>query len=321
MQMRDMISQLMGSDPSEENPDKVEYWESEVCRAYLLGCCPHEVLAGTRMDIGACARVHEPALRADFNRAEERGKDHYYDLEALDFLERFFAECERKKEVAKKRLEESQEELGEDVGSRALAEAVLDLNEKIGQQLEAAERLGSQGKVDESLKVMESLEELKRQKAEADAAYRASMPASSYQQQKLRVCEVCLLLLLRTSCADWEDRGRSAPPTSASTTTTAASRTTSAASSTSASSSSARSSPSSAPLPRAGARSGTDPPLARTSGEDPPIDRPRPKENEEACRRGESRDRRRSPGGRDRKRSRSRDRDRDRRRDRDRKRK
>lgn len=35
------------------------------------------------------------------------------------------------------------------------------------------------------------IDELRKKKALAEQEYRNSMPASSYQQQKLRVCEVC----------------------------------------------------------------------------------------------------------------------------------
>lgn len=35
------------------------------------------------------------------------------------------------------------------------------------------------------------IEELRKQKSEAEDTYRNSMPVSSYQQQKLRVCDVC----------------------------------------------------------------------------------------------------------------------------------
>lgn len=35
------------------------------------------------------------------------------------------------------------------------------------------------------------VDELRKKKLEAEQEYRNSMPASSYQQQKLRVCEVC----------------------------------------------------------------------------------------------------------------------------------
>jgi len=45
--------------------------------------------------------------------------------------------------------------------------------------------------VDESIKLMEEIEDIRKKKALAEIEYRNSMPASSYQQQKLRVCEVC----------------------------------------------------------------------------------------------------------------------------------
>merc|ERR1712126_688503 len=54
--------------------------------------------------------------------------------------------------------------------------------------LAKAEQLGAEGFVDESMKMME---ELRKKKASAEQEYRNAMPASSYQQQKLRVCEVC----------------------------------------------------------------------------------------------------------------------------------
>lgn len=41
------------------------------------------------------------------------------------------------------------------------------------------------------MKLMEDVENLKKEKTAAEIEYRNSMPASSYQQQKLRVCEVC----------------------------------------------------------------------------------------------------------------------------------
>merc|ERR1712126_703333 len=54
--------------------------------------------------------------------------------------------------------------------------------------LAKAEQLGAEGFVDESMKMME---ELRKKKASAEQEYRNAMPASSYQQQKLRVWEVC----------------------------------------------------------------------------------------------------------------------------------
>lgn len=188
-QMRQMLRELMGSAAVDESQKDLHFTDPRVCRSFLIGCCPHEVLASTRMDLGDCRSIHDVALRADYEKDTKAGKDYFYDLDALDQLERFFEDCDRKTEIAKKRLEETQEEVSTEIQEKA--DKVLEINEEIGKTLAEAERLGSEGKVDESLKLMEKVEELRKTKQDADTEYRGSMPQASYQQQKLRVCEVC----------------------------------------------------------------------------------------------------------------------------------
>ena len=101
----------------------------------------------------------------------------------------FIQDCDRRTELAKKRLAETQEELSAEVSSKA--EKVHELAEMIGKKLAQAEQAGAEGKVEESMKFMEEVEEVRKKKVSAELEYRNSMPASSYQQQKLRVCEVC----------------------------------------------------------------------------------------------------------------------------------
>ncbi|CAI9727646.1 RNA-binding Luc7-like 1 isoform X2 [Octopus vulgaris] len=140
------------------------------------------------MDLGECPKIHDLALRADYEQAT-KGKDYYYDIDAMEHLQSFIAECDRKTELAKRRLKETQEELSEEANQKA--EIIHQLGEQIGTKLAKAETVGAEGHVNESLKLMEEVEELKKQKGQAEIEYRNSMPASSYQQQKLRVCEVC----------------------------------------------------------------------------------------------------------------------------------
>ncbi|XP_044732062.1 putative RNA-binding protein Luc7-like 1 isoform X2 [Chrysoperla carnea] len=141
-----------------------------------------------RMDLGECPKIHDLALRADFENAQKH-KDYFYDLEAMEHLEAFISDCDRRTEAAKQRLAETQEELSAEVAVKA--NSVHELAEQIGQKLAKAEQLGEEGFVDESMKLMEEIDELRKKKLEAEQEYRNSMPASSYQQQKLRVCEVC----------------------------------------------------------------------------------------------------------------------------------
>lgn len=140
------------------------------------------------MDLGECPKIHDLALRADFEHASKT-RDYYYDIDAMEQLEAFISDCDRRTEVAKQRLLETQEELSAEVAEKA--NVVHELAEEIGKKLARAEALGEEGLVDESLKLMGEIDELRKKKLEAEEVYRNSMPASSYQQQKLRVCEVC----------------------------------------------------------------------------------------------------------------------------------
>jgi RNA-binding protein Luc7-like 2 len=47
-QMREMINQLMGTDPSiDDGRERMPFSDVRVCRNFLLGCCPHDILAST----------------------------------------------------------------------------------------------------------------------------------------------------------------------------------------------------------------------------------------------------------------------------------
>ncbi|XP_062547014.1 putative RNA-binding protein Luc7-like 2 isoform X2 [Armigeres subalbatus] len=142
----------------------------------------------TRMDLGECPKVHDLALRADYENAS-KSKDYYYDVDSMEHLQAFIADCDRRTEAAKKRLAETQEELTAEVAAKA--NAVHELAEEIGKKLAKAEALGEAGQVEESMKLMSEIDELRARKTKAEQEYRSAIPASSYQQQKLRVCEVC----------------------------------------------------------------------------------------------------------------------------------
>ncbi|UJR21001.1 hypothetical protein I4U23_024101 [Adineta vaga] len=186
-QIRAMLDQLMGSDNG-VTKSSMSFEDRRVCRPFLLSCCPHEILLGTRVDLGECPKVHEYALRADYERAAP-SRNLHYERDALDILNQFVAEADRKTETAKRKLRETQEELGEEAARKM--NLIHELGEHIGTKLARAEELGAQGLVDESMKLLEEVEELRKSKVDSEQEFRATMPASTYQQQKLRVCEVC----------------------------------------------------------------------------------------------------------------------------------
>lgn len=187
--MRALLDQLMGTArDGDESRQRVKFTDERVCKSHLLNCCPHDILSGTRMDLGECSKIHDLALRADYEIASKE-RDLFFELDAVDHLESFIADCDRRTELAKKRLAETQEEISAEVAAKA--EKVHELNEEIGKLLAKAEQLGAEGNVDEAQKVLQEVEKVRSRKKDAEEEYRNSMPASSFQQQKLRVCEVC----------------------------------------------------------------------------------------------------------------------------------
>ncbi|XP_064170298.1 putative RNA-binding protein Luc7-like 1 isoform X2 [Anguilla rostrata] len=188
-QMRALLDQLMGTArDGDETRQRVKFSDERVCRSHLLSCCPHDILSGTRMDLGDCPKTHDLALRADYEIASQ-DRDLFFELDAVDHLESFISDCDRRTELAKKRLVETQEEISAEVAEKA--EKVHELNEEMGKLLAKAEQLGAEGNVDEAQKVLQEVERVRGRKRDAEDEYRNSMPASSFQQQKLRVCEVC----------------------------------------------------------------------------------------------------------------------------------
>ena len=92
------------------------------------------------MDLGECPKIHDNALRADYNNAKAK-KDYFYDIDvrshcaqllmsdisdtfmliclyfvqkAMEHLENFINDCDRKVEIQKRRLKETQEELSDE---------------------------------------------------------------------------------------------------------------------------------------------------------------------------------------------------------------
>ncbi|KAF3687572.1 putative RNA-binding protein Luc7-like 2 [Channa argus] len=188
-QMRAMLDQLMGTGRDGDSMrQRIKFSDERVCKSHLLDSCPHDILSGTRMDLGECVKVHDLALRADYEIASKE-QEYFFELDAAEHLQSFIADCDRRTELAKKRLAETQDEISAEVAAKA--ERVHELNEEIGKLLARAEQLGGEGNVDEAQQLLEKVEKTRALKKEAEDVYRNSMPASSFQQQKLRVCEVC----------------------------------------------------------------------------------------------------------------------------------
>lgn len=169
--VRKQLDALMGAN---RNGDVREvnrkYYDRDVCRLYLVGLCPHDLFQLTKMDLGACPKVHSLQLRKEYEESKAKGKDNY-DRELEDVIEKLIIECDRKITRALKRLEE-------DDAKAAIAIAVSDVtkspevdeySKQIKEKLKEADLLDLEGKSDNKIRVMEQVEELRGKRADKQA--------------------------------------------------------------------------------------------------------------------------------------------------------
>lgn len=70
-------------------------------------------------------------------------------------MQAFIADCDRRTEISKRRLAETQEELSAEGAEKA--NGILNLAKELGEKLARAEELGAEGFVEESMKLMEEV--------------------------------------------------------------------------------------------------------------------------------------------------------------------
>jgi len=91
--------------------------------------------------------------------------------------------------LAKEKLKESQKGLEPELAEKF--EKMSQYDKDIGERLAKAEQAGAEGNVELSMKFMHEVEGIRSIKMAVDMECRNAMPPSHYQQQKLRVCEIC----------------------------------------------------------------------------------------------------------------------------------
>nr|CAD2162759.1 unnamed protein product [Meloidogyne enterolobii] len=186
--MREMIAQLMGQQRAEEEGRKLPPFDHHsVCRSYLQGCCPRELLSDTRLEsMMSCRKMHEPAHKGEYNKAQEK-RDLFYDVEAYEELED--AICIVDQEI--RRLQDKVKRDAEnnlDLTEQHRTQKIFEVNEQIGVALVQIEALGNEGRINESVELSRKVDELKKRKRELDTEMKGVYPA---MLQRLRVCETC----------------------------------------------------------------------------------------------------------------------------------
>jgi len=105
-----MGEQLMSG--SDQRAPQLGIKDHKVCRSYLVGNCPHDLFTNTKQDFGPCPKVHNEALKAEYQEASTEQKQIWsFEFDYLRDMQKYVDECNRRIDQAQRRLEKTPEEI------------------------------------------------------------------------------------------------------------------------------------------------------------------------------------------------------------------
>ncbi|EDK46117.1 conserved hypothetical protein [Lodderomyces elongisporus NRRL YB-4239] len=84
----------------------------EVCKAFIVGTCPHDLFVGTKSDLGPCPNLHMPKYKLEYEYKTKKLGRTYPEIEHeyYQVLQSYVRDLDRTISVAQKRLEHTPEE-------------------------------------------------------------------------------------------------------------------------------------------------------------------------------------------------------------------
>lgn len=175
---------------------EVELTSSRVCKAFLVGQCPHDTFAGTKLNIGKCPLLHLEKHKLEFEFRTRRGERFpSFEFEYYKTLQKYIDEIDFTIATALKRLEHTPEEK-EKIAAVTKELEVLDT--RIGLMTLEIQHLGQANHVQKALEQNIELEKVLHQRSVLSEQARViAENVGQSAQQKLQVCEVCGAYLSR----------------------------------------------------------------------------------------------------------------------------
>lgn len=97
---------------SDQRAPQLSITDPKVCRSYLVGSCPHDLFTNTKQDFGPCPKVHNAALKTEYQEASEDQKRKWgFDFDYLRDMQKHVQECNYRIETAQRRLEKTPDEI------------------------------------------------------------------------------------------------------------------------------------------------------------------------------------------------------------------
>ncbi|XP_072957923.1 uncharacterized protein [Typha angustifolia] len=203
---RALLDELMGSARNLTEEEKKGYkeikWDDkEVCGAFMVRFCPHDLFVNTKSDLGPCPKIHDLKLKESFEKSPRH--DAYvprFEAELAQFCEKLVMDLDRKVRRGRDRLAQEVEITPPTIpGEKSEQLAVLE--EKIKKLLEQVETLGEAGKVDEAEALMRKVDTLNAEKT-ALTQQSSDKVMMLPQEKKMALCEICGSFLVANDAAE-----------------------------------------------------------------------------------------------------------------------
>uniref|UniRef100_A0A803NV46 Luc7-like protein 3 n=1 Tax=Cannabis sativa TaxID=3483 RepID=A0A803NV46_CANSA len=193
---RALLDELMGAarnmtDEERKGFKEVTWDDKEVCGAYMVRFCPHDLFVNTRSDLGPCPRIHDPKLKESFEKSPRH--DAFvpkFETELAQFCEKLVMDLDRRVRRGRERLAQEVEPAPAQPLSSEKAEQLSQLEDKIKNLLEQVESLGEAGKVDEAEALMRKTR-LILEKAALTQQTLLDKVLLLAQEKKMALCEIC----------------------------------------------------------------------------------------------------------------------------------
>lgn len=105
-----MGEQLMTG--TDQRAPQLSITDPKVCRSYLVGNCPHDLFTNTKQDFGPCPKVHNEALKVEYqDAAPEQKRKWGFEFDYLRDMQKHVEECNRRIDQAQRRLEKTPDEI------------------------------------------------------------------------------------------------------------------------------------------------------------------------------------------------------------------
>ncbi|XP_004307808.1 PREDICTED: luc7-like protein 3-like [Fragaria vesca subsp. vesca] len=194
---RALLDELMGAARNLTEEERKGYkevtWDSkEVCGAYMVRFCPHDLFVNTRSDLGPCPKIHDSKLKESFEKSPRH--DAYvprFEADLAQFCDKLVMDLDRRVKRGRERLSQEVEPPPPPPLSAEKAEQLSVLEEKIKNLLEQVEELGASGKVDEAEALMRKVDVLNVEKTVLALQPPNAQALMVPQEKKMALCEIC----------------------------------------------------------------------------------------------------------------------------------